>query len=356
MHGGSTGPQFLLPPEAYVGQAWFERERRMLFQRSWAVVATDDDLREPGDYVTASVGGVPLLVVVGDDGVARAFRNVCRHRGMVMVEGRGSGLDDVRCFYHDWRYDLRGALSVVPQRREQFPDLCPDALGLLPASVDTWSGLVFAHPDPGAPSLPSELGALAAGVGSHRPETLPTIARTDLAARCNWKLLVENHIDVYHLWYLHRDSLGDYDHPRFEHRQHGRHWTSFEPLRPGARRGAPAGTRPIAHISDRDADGIGAHLLFPSTLLAATAEYFMSYAVVPVTPAESRIEIRMKAEPGADAEALLRSARGFVDQDVLACERVQQALASPDFEVGPLARDHEAPITAFHEHLIAAVA
>jgi phenylpropionate dioxygenase-like ring-hydroxylating dioxygenase large terminal subunit len=354
MHAGEPG-QFLLPRDAYSSPGWFEREQRHLFRRSWAIVATTDDLSGPGDYVTADVGGVPLLLVVGDDGELRAFQNLCRHRGMVMVEGRGSGLDDVRCSYHDWRYDLSGALTVVPQRKEQFPDLCAEGLGLLPASVGVWEGMVFARVDPAAPPLRDELGGLPAGIGSHRPGTLPLAASVDLTARCNWKLLVENHIDVYHLWYLHHASLGRFDHRRFEHRQHDRHWTSYEPLRAGLRPEIPAGTNEIGHLSARDRTGIGAHLIFPNILLAANAEYFMSYAVLPVDPAESRIEVRIKAEPGSDPAALVRAARSFVDEDILACERIQRGLTAPGFEVGPLARGHEAPITAFHEHVLASV-
>ena len=52
-----------------------------------------------------------------------------------------------------------------------------------------------------------------------------------MPAACNWKLLVENHVDVYHLWYLHRESLGDFDHNQFEHHQLGANWASYEPLR-----------------------------------------------------------------------------------------------------------------------------
>ena len=139
-------PEYLLSAEAYVDPACFEREQRRLFARSWALVGAIDDLCEPGDYLTATVGGVPLVVVRGDDGQLRAFHNQCRHRGMVMLDGRGQGLDAIRCFYHDWRYDLRGRLRVVPQRKEQFPSLCADEWGLLPASVDVWEGMVFVHP------------------------------------------------------------------------------------------------------------------------------------------------------------------------------------------------------------------
>jgi Rieske 2Fe-2S family protein len=357
MRSTASPPAFLLPPEAYRGDEWFQREQRRLFSRSWAVVASTDDLPAPGDYVTATVGGVPLIVVRADDGRLRAFHNVCRHRGMALLDGCGNAGGALTCFYHEWRYGLDGELKVVPQRKEQFPDLDLHAHGLLGGSVGVWEGMVFANPDPLAPSLAEMLGELPGGIGSHRPGLLPVVASADLPARCNWKLLVENHIDVYHLWYLHSRSLADLDHTKFRHTQVGRHWISYEPLRSPDLASARLvrGTRVIEHLDDRDRFGVGAHLIFPNILLAANAEFFMSYAVVPVGPAECRMEVRIRAERGADGAALLEAARSFIDEDINACERIQAAMESPWFEVGPLAREHEAPITEFQEHLLAAM-
>jgi len=348
---------FLLPRVAYHDSGWFERERRRLFARSWAVVAAIGSFVEPGDYAAVDIGGVPLVVMLGDDGELRAFQNLCRHRGMVMVDGCGRAPEGLRCFYHDWSYALDGALRVVPQRKDQFPDLDGDAWGLLPAAVGVWEGMVFANADLDAPPLADALGSLPAHIGSHRPGQLPLVAQVDLVARCNWKLLVENHIDVYHLWYLHRRSLGELDHHRFEHQQLGRNWASYEPLRNGDPAGSHLiqGTRAIEHLDERDRLGVGAHLIFPNILLAANAEFFMSYPVVPVSARESRIEVRIRAESGADGDALLDAVRSFIDEDIAACERIQRGLASPTFDVGPLAQTHEAPITEFHEHLLAAL-
>ncbi|MBV9665663.1 MAG: aromatic ring-hydroxylating dioxygenase subunit alpha [Actinobacteria bacterium] len=355
MRSTASPPAFLLPREAYCGDEWFEREQSLLFAHSWQVVASVDDLASAGDYVTATVGGVPLVVVRGDDGGLRGYHNMCRHRGMALLEGCGNAGGAITCFYHEWRYDLDGELRVVPQRKAQFPDLDLTAHSLLEASVGVWEGMVFANPDPLAVPLMDELGELPGGIGSHRPGLLPVVARADLSARCNWKLLVENHIDVYHLWYLHKRSLADLDHTKFQHTQLGRHWASYEPLRSPdlATARLVRGTRVIGHIDERDRFGVGAHLIFPNVLLAANAEFFMSYAVVPVGPAECRMELRIRAEAGADGDALLDAARSFIDEDIHACERIQAAMASPWFEVGPLAREHEAPITAFHEHLLA---
>ena len=321
-------------------------------------MASTDELPDAGDYVATFVADTPIVVVRGGKGELRAFHNLCRHRGMVMLEGRGNVGSSIDCIYHQWRYDLEGALKVVPQRKEQFPKLDLDAWGLLPAALDVWHGMVFAHPDPAAPSLHSYLGALTESMGSFRPGLLTQVADDLIDARCNWKLFVENHVDVYHLWYLHEQTLGDFDHTKFHHENLGGHWISYEPLRGGGFDEArlAAGTTPIQHLDERDRVGISAHLAFPNLMFATSPQFFATYRAVPVAPDRSVIDLRIRAEPGADAEALLKSVHSFIEEDISACEAVQRGMRSPSFSVGPLAQGHEHPITVFHDRVLEALA
>ena len=352
-----TEPRYELPPSAYRDAAWFERERATIFTDRWSLVADAEQLAEPGDYVAVTVGDAPLLVVRGEDGGLHAHHNICRHRGMSMLEGSGRCERAITCFYHQWRYALDGQLVAVPQRKSQFPGLDLGDWALHPASVGEWEGMVFAHPDPFAPRLEACLAPLAAHVGSHRPGLLGEVARLDLEAACNWKLFVENHIDVYHLWYLHERSLGDFDHTRFEHTTVDRDWFSYEPLRGDdvAAAALTRGTAAIAHLDERDRAGLGAHLLFPSLMVATASEFFATYQATPLAPDRTRIELRIRAEADADPDALLAATRSFIEEDIEACERVQAATASPVFAVGPLAVDHEAPLFRFHTALLEAM-
>jgi choline monooxygenase len=353
----SSTSEYLLGPSAYISPKWFEQERATLFESHWALVASVDELQAAGDYVTTTVGRAPVLVIRGDDGELRAFHNLCRHRGMRLLQDHGTVNGLITCFYHQWRYALDGALEVVPQRKDQFPDLDASCWGLLPAAVATWEGMVFVHPDPQAPPLRETLGSLPDYLGSHRPGKLVQVVHVRLDAHCNWKLFVENHVDVYHLWYLHDKSLGDFDHTRFEKHQLGSHWASHEPLRDADVEAAvlTRGTTQIAHLDDRDRLGIGAHLVFPNLMMATAAEFFATYVAEPVDPDHTVIDLRIRAEPDADPDALRAALCSFIDEDVRACEAVQAGIRSPAFSVGPLAREHERPITDFHHHVLAAV-
>ena len=326
---------FLLPTSAYRSEEWLEKERVALFDTGWRMVADRREVESPGSYVSVDVGRSPLLIMRDSIGVLRAFQNMCRHRGMALVSGCGQFTANVACPYHGWRFGLDGSLRLVPQRTEQFPDLVLDDWGLLPASVAEWEGMVFANPDPQAESLTDILGELPKHIGSYHPGLLTEVARVDFEGNFNWKLFVENHIDIYHLWYLHSETLADFDHPKFQHWQLGRNWASYEPKRTTTPESMPHphgtnNTKQIRHIDDRDRKGIGAHMVYPNLLMASTADFFITYAVFPVTPQRSRVELRVRAEPGSCPKTLVAAARSFIDEDVRACEQIQRVLGAPN--------------------------
>ncbi|MDQ1418226.1 MAG: choline monooxygenase [Acidimicrobiaceae bacterium] len=353
MHPGiAAATGYLLPPEAYWTEEWFEREQRLLFSRTWHLAASETELANPGDFVTLEAGFDPLVVVRGLDGELRCFHNLCRHRGMGLLAGCGNTRTGIVCPYHFWNFGLDGRLRRVPQLEDQFPGMDLASWGLLPGSVGTWGGMVFAHPDPDAGTLDSWLGELPKNIGSFQPALLTEVAHEHLVAQCNWKLFVENHVDVLHLWYLHAGTLADFDHPRFEWQQLGRNWVSFEPLKRGVDNPRlNASTTTIKHIDERDAAGLGAHAAFPNVLMATSSEFFVTYVARPVAPDRTVVDLRIRAEPDADAAALVRSATSFIVEDIGGCERVQASVRSSRFGAGPLARDHERPITLFHQHL-----
>ena len=344
--------RFLLPASAYFDEGWYDHEQQDLFARSWHLAAAVEDLPLPGDFVTMNLGFDPVIVIRGADGEVRAFHNFCRHRGHQLLEGTGNAHTGIVCPYHFWNFATDGDLRRVPQESE-FATAELGAFGLLPGAIGEWGGMVFVNGDPHA-DFGAWLREFPDHIGSYRPERLSEIARVEFDAHCNWKLFVENHIDVYHLWYLHAKSLSAYDHNQFEWEQVGPHWVSYEPARTGVERKRPhVGSRPIGGLAERDRIGIGAHMLFPNTLFATESEFFISYVAVPRAKDECVIDVRIRAEQGADVEMLVAAAKEFMFEDIAACEGVQATVRSSRFHVGPLARNHERPITNFHQQLLA---
>lgn len=324
----------------------FDVEQQRLFSNSWSIVAEESDLSGPGSYLTAVVAGVPIVVLRGDDGEIIAFENICRHRGIPVVSGSGRVGHHMTCPYHQWSYRRDGSLAVVPQHEVEFPDIDLSTLGLRPVAIGVWSGNVFVRPRATGPSLHESLAGLDERLADFvRPEMVQ-VAMVEFEAACNWKLIVENHVDVYHLWYLHQHSLRHLDHRSFAWEFLGDNWWSLEPYKDTSL--APT---LLPFIPDRFRVGIGAHLLFPNVMVVTTGTHFATYEAQPITAERTKISLRIRSTREADAKELENEIREFLSEDVDACEQMQTATGSPSFTFGPLAQYHEEPVRRFHAAL-----
>ncbi len=157
-------------------------------------------LPENGSYIAREVAGTPILAVRGSDGVVRAFRNVCRHRGMQLADGSGCQKAFV-CPFHGWTYGPEGNLRHVPHE-DGFPGLNPNTRGLAPLPVIERHGLVFITQDGVMPT-------------NAFFETLPPMVparhrlhrTTEIEVAANWKIFTEGFIEGYHIRPLHRDTF-----------------------------------------------------------------------------------------------------------------------------------------------------
>jgi phenylpropionate dioxygenase-like ring-hydroxylating dioxygenase large terminal subunit len=298
-----------------------------------------------GRGVRATAAGAPVVVWRDGDGACRAFHNVCRHRGLPLVSAEGPTGRIVTCPYHQWTFALDGGLVRVPQP-EQFPDLDRAALGLRPVPVAEWNGMVFVSPAADPVDFDALVAPLAARLASHLGAGLVEVARADYRVGCNWKFLVENHVDVYHLWYLHQRSLGGYSHREFEWDWSDRTWWSFEPAKQ-----RPSGLGLVPGLTAEERGGIGAHLVFPNIMIVTTGDYLATYEARPATADSTDLTLRVRSRPGTGGAALIEAVRSFLAEDVVACEQLQAGTASPYFSIGALAATHEAPLEHFHAAL-----
>lgn len=369
-----------LPVEAYTSEVWFEREQEHIFSRTWAYAGLREDITEPGQYITAQAGKNNIFIVMGRDHRLRAFHNICRHRGTQLIRAVGKTQKALTCPYHDWTYDLEGNLISVPDEETEFPQgLDKTCLGLKPASVDVWRGMVFVHPDAEADSILSWFGEVEPHLGPHNPDELVEFpdARQSYDIKANWKIVVENFIDVYHLSHLHAGTLHMYDHAKAEYGHIGPHFAFWEPPSPDFAENQEA-KLPSPRIIPEEFNGAWVPMLFPGIGLAQSETDWSTFTVTPLAPDLTRVENRTKvanASAWAFSKQSLRSAgfwsgfqRGkyqgedaggkddpmssgdFTAEDIYACEQQQKSLQSPFFEVGPAATG-ESPIIA-HQKIV----
>jgi carnitine monooxygenase subunit len=188
---------FSLPASCYTDPAILELERERIFLRSWQYVGRRAQVAGVGDYFTAMVSNLPVVVVRGE-GKLRAFVNVCRHRRHLVMSGAGNK-KSLQCPYHAWTYSLDGCLRVAP-RSEREEGFDKEDFPLIPLQVDTWGPWVFVNPDPEAEPLASFLGELPRVIAESGldPTELEFWHRKEWVRNANWKTMLENYLECYH--------------------------------------------------------------------------------------------------------------------------------------------------------------
>jgi phenylpropionate dioxygenase-like ring-hydroxylating dioxygenase large terminal subunit len=186
-----------LPFTWYSNEEILRRERALIFARSWQYAGRSEQVAEPGSYLATDAGGVPILVTRDSAGELRAFVNVCRHRGAVLMDGCGTR-KTLQCHYHAWTYDLDGSLRNAP-RSEREPGFDDADWSLLPAAVGTWGPFLFVNPDHAAPPLEEHLGELPRILAQAIDlDGLVFHSRVEFGSKANWKIVVENFLECYH--------------------------------------------------------------------------------------------------------------------------------------------------------------
>lgn len=191
-----------VPAERYYSTTFAQLEFDRMWPRVWQVACTVDHVAEPGDYFEYRCGPYSVLIVRGDDGMLRAFQNVCRHRGNSLCAGAGSDLRELRCGYHGWTWDLAGALKRVPNRKG-FGALRMSDFPLVGVAVDIWERLVFVNLDVDAMPLLDYLEAVPDDVAWCRLSDFRCYATMTIEVEANWKTIADGYSETYHIQTLH---------------------------------------------------------------------------------------------------------------------------------------------------------
>lgn len=193
------------PGAIYHSPDVFRLEKERLFMRDWLCVGRVEELARPGDYMTLRLLDEPVLLVRGRDGAIKAFSNVCAHRGVEVATGAGHA-GEFRCPHHGWRYDLGGRLVAAPGL-DDTAGFDPGACGLRPIRTGAWAGWIFLTFDEAAPPLATHLAHYAEDFAFLRQEDCRLAGTFVAEFDCNWKLIVENLMDFYHVETIHKASF-----------------------------------------------------------------------------------------------------------------------------------------------------
>jgi phenylpropionate dioxygenase-like ring-hydroxylating dioxygenase large terminal subunit len=202
-----------LPLGRYTDPEFFALETEQVFKRSWLYAGHVSEWAEVGSYRLLDNPFAPVLVVRGTDGVMRGFMNACRHRGAPVVREDAGVARLLVCQYHSWAYDLAGELVRVPDERD-FVGLCKEERALTNVRCESWGGFVFVNLDHDAPPLLEWLAPLVDRLPEIASASLRVVDKKSYDVRCNWKIMAEGFLEVYHAKTIHANTVAEVLDPR----------------------------------------------------------------------------------------------------------------------------------------------
>lgn len=211
------------PTEAFFSRDYLEDEKRLLWPKVWQMVEREEDLPNPGDWLTYNVADESIIVLRTDDGSLRSFHNVCPHRGRQLVsipdmmpgkvhDVRGSNRKGFICGFHGWSFDTDGNNTYILDPQDWDNKLTPEMTCLSQVQVDTWGGYIYINMDPDCIPLKEWMGFAGEVLEAHELSRMRYKWRQWAIYDCNWKVAIEAFLEPYHVAGTHTQLLefGDY--------------------------------------------------------------------------------------------------------------------------------------------------
>lgn len=321
-------------------------EHDTVWRKTWQMVGRVHQVTEPGQFVTATVAGEPIVVVRGADGELRAFYNVCRHHAAAVMTAPCGKVDRLRCPYHGWTYDLAGKLRGLPEM-DGVADLDKQAMGLVPISVATWEHFVFVHLDPDPIPLTAFLGALVGQVAPLGLTGLTFCERREYTLNCNWKVFVDNYLDGgYHVPHLHAGLNSILEYTDYTIENFERFCLQSSPIDASVQ-GMTANVRKGKALY---------YWLYPNLMLNWYEGYLDTNLVIPL--GVDRVKVIFDFYFADVSDGVMERNRQSMavsekiqDEDHAICESVQRGLSSRAYGAGRLSVRREAGENLFHQLL-----
>lgn len=353
-----------LPNACYVDENMHAKEADAIFKQGWAAIGFGCDVPKPGCVYPVELLGIPLLMVRTKNNEVHVFENVCRHRGMILVEEPAQLNGPITCPYHAWSYDLEGQLKATPHVggpniHKDETVICED-LSLNRVKSALWRDVVFINLSGIAP----EFAEIARPLRERWAEFETNIysggadSMFTLEVDCNWKLAVENYCEAYHLPFIH-PGLNSYsrleDHYNIldEQSYAGQGSYVFKPQLDENGRSFPV----FAGLSTKWDTAAEYCAFFPNVLFGVHKDH--CYAILLIPNGQGKTEERVSiyyADKAALAPeyAEMRATnthlwKGIFIEDIGVVEGMQRGRYAPSYDGGKFSPKMDTPTHHFHK-------
>ena len=353
-----------VPNKYYIADDAFRLEQKKIFNKGWYAIGYCSYVQEPGTVYPVQYFNDPMLIVKSkEDCKIRVFQNVCRHRGMKLVEEPSVIKGAIRCPYHSWCYNQQGNVIATPHiggpGYNFHQDVDKSNLNLFEIRSHIWRNVVFVNPDGDAPPFEEVHQDLLERWKCFEKKffTDSNESAFTLNVNGNWKLAVENYLEAYHLPWVHPglnsySKLEDHDNivqygkysgqisnkyiPRFKT---GKSFDDFEGL---------------SHEWDTKGEYI---VLFPNLILGVQRDHVFNLIIEPTSPnsIKEHVEIYYSNLEMLSEEYLETRKENaelwktVFEEDIFVVEGMQKGRYASHFDGGRFSPVMDQPTHVFHD-------
>jgi choline monooxygenase len=311
----------------------------------------------------AQVGGQPLVITRNKEGILRAFYNVCRHRGSLLV------LEDkkherFRCPYHSWTYDLDGTLLGCPlfELEKDEKKFNKNNYGLLPVRVSQYGCFIFVCLSQKTEALSDYLGDMPRDYKNFPLEELRLVRRKKYNIRANWKLIAENFLEYYHLPWVHPELCEVVPLEMHKRNQGAGMYMSFfaSPLAQSNSSLDAAALLPMPGLTQKEQESGYFPFVFPNVAMFLLPHHLFSLILKPqginLTQEYGDLLVHPSVFNDPEAQRKIDEIFAFYDmvneQDIRAVERVQEGIMAQAYDGGRMCYRFEEPVHRFQNMAI----
>jgi glycine betaine catabolism A len=322
----------------------FRFEFDQVFSRTWFCVGRTEAVGSPRCYFATEIVDQPIVILRDREGILRAFHNVCRHRGTLLLDlGGGPLRDAIKCPYHAWVYGLDGRLLGTPYVRRD--EIEREKFGLIPIRVAEWQGCLFVNLSGDAPPLQAwldEQNDMPRRFEKWNLGDLRVARTTTYEVAANWKILIENYEECLHCPGVHPELVKLI--PAY------RTGASYEDrddygvsIAKGSRALTASGTTSLPALPGLSAEEASCYYgayIFPNAWVDVAGPYAALTTIIPRAADRSTLITdylfapETMAEEGFDPSDVIDFNELVLRQDNAICERVQRGVTSRAFKHG----------------------
>ena len=349
-----------LPNAYYIDPTVWEEEKKAVLFASWAGLSVAADVPENGDAKPIEFLGMPLLLVRDRSGEVRVFQNICRHRGMILVQEPRKIEGAIRCPYHSWCYSTDGRLVSTPHvggpGQNKHEAIVKEDLGLIEVRSHIWRDVVFINVDGNAAPFEEVHADLIARWSEHEQPLYHGGADSffHLDVQTNWKLAVENYCESYHLPWVHPglnsySRLEDHYHIEAKGQYSGQGTLVYRQLRGVNEEVFPD----FPNLSEKWDEGAEYVAVYPNVLLGVQRDHAFAIILEPKAQDRTVEHIHLYySQPNTDEGMRAKNAalwKTVFEEDVFVVEGMQKGRLAPHFDGGRFSPAMDGPTHCFHD-------